>query len=134
MLNNKYIQKIHEYVKLNTPVSFIFHKDKYYEIKAIITNEDLEIDELDLLCACYSLFYTTLSYHKKAATDKDHQPYHILLGDYISSYVAELLYQKQQFDILRVFTFSSKKIMLNILDDNNDDPLLSNIVYALKSR
>lgn len=134
MLNNKYIRKIHEYVKLNTPINFIFQEEKYDEIKKHIEKENLDKDNLDLLCACYSLFYTALSYHKKASGEKTYQPYFILLGDYISSYVAELLYKNQQIDILKVFTISTKEIMLNILENKNEDPLLNNIIEAIKSR
>lgn len=134
MENNHYIKKISHYVMNNTPVNFIFHKNKYYEFNDRLVQEHIINEHSELLCASYSLFYTTLSFHKRAETDSKYQPYDILLGDYISSYVAELLYKNQLIDILKVFTLSSKKIMLNILNNNDDDSLLDDIIKALKSR
>lgn len=134
MIDNKYIVAVKNYIMKNTPIDFIFYQDKYDEIYDKIKDENIENDELKLLCATYALFYTALTYHKKASVDEINQPYYILLGDYISSYVAELLYKKQIFDILKVFTFSTKKIVLNILNNKNEDSLLDDIINALKSR
>lgn len=134
MINNKYIDAVKNYVIQYTPIDFIFYQEKYDEIYNRIINENVENDELELLCASYTLFYTALTYHKKASADEINQPYYILIGDYISSYVAELLYKNKLFEILKIFTLSTKKIMLNLLNNIDEDSLLDDIINAVKGR
>ncbi|QVK17853.1 hypothetical protein KHQ81_13620 [Mycoplasmatota bacterium] len=134
MNHNKYIQYVKNYIIHNTPIDFIVDETKYYEIKKRLIDDNLDSIHTNLICASYTLFYASLMYHKNAADDSLNQPYHILIGDYISSYVAELLYKNKLYDILEVFAINTKQIMLNILNEHNDDQLLTNIILSLKSR
>lgn len=132
MNHNKYIQYVKNYITQNTPVEFISEEAKYLDIKNRLIQENLVFVHNDLIYASYTLFYTSLAYHKNAVYDTLNQPYNILIGDYLSSYVAELLYKNQLYDILEVFATNTKQIMLNILNEYNDDQLLNNIILALK--
>ncbi len=133
MINNQYIAYIKNYIYNNTPVDFIYCEDKYCEIKKAMEKENIIVNKPELIYACYTLFYSSLSYHNEAEKQTDKQPYYILLGDYISSYVAELLYKNKLYNILKVFSASTKQLMLNIMNHNEEDPLLNNIISTLKN-
>ncbi|NLC95574.1 MAG: hypothetical protein GX676_07805 [Bacilli bacterium] len=132
-MNNPYIQYIENYIKENTPLPFLKREDKYQEMVKALTDHNLT-DYIELVASCYSLFYTGLDYHLNAYDNPEHLPYAILLGDFISSYVAEILYKHQQFELLKTFAHTTKEIMLNLLNGTSDDNLLVNIINTLKSR
>ncbi len=132
MINNKYIRYVMDFINTNTPVEFIYDEIHYNEILQRINKEIPSIKYKDLICACYSLFYTSLTYHGKACENFNHQPYYILIGDYIGSYIVEILYKHKLYYLLKVFASESKLIMLNLLNNNAKDSLLNNIIFALK--
>ncbi len=131
---NQYLLHIKDYIKQNTPVEFIYHDDKYIEIKNRMLKENIDRQYHDLICASYTLFYSSLSYHNQAVEDNDNRSYNILLGDFICSYVAEKLYENGLFSVLKAFAESTKQMMLNILNNDETSDLLDNIINALKER
>ncbi len=134
MIHNTYISYINDYITHNTPVDFILLEDTYQTILTRFKKEDLSVSEstVEIICASYTLLYTSLAYHKLANTNLEFQPYYILIGDYISSYVVEIMYKNQLYKLLKLFSHNTKKMMLDILNNQEDDCLLDNIVLAFK--
>lgn len=129
-MNNKYINHVKHYINSHTPVEFILYNDKYSEIKSRFEKEDLKPSSV--LFAAYTLFYTSLAYHKNAVDDELNRAYDILIGDYISSYIAEILYMNNEYTMLKLFATHVKEIMLHILNNETYDQLLDHIIIALK--
>lgn len=128
MTNNKYIQNLADYINKNTPIKFNIDTQKYEEINEIIQLKKHKYKHKEVITAAYSLFYTSINYHKQASTNKKYQSYYILIGDYINSYITELLYKNQLFELLKIFGANSKIIMLDHLNKTNNDELLKQIL------
>ncbi|NLG81274.1 MAG: hypothetical protein GX490_01935 [Bacilli bacterium] len=133
MMTNPFIEYINNFINDNTPLPFLKREDKYQEMVQALTEHNLT-EYTELISACYSLFYTALDYHLTAQEQHDYLPYAVLLGDFISSYVAEILYKHNLFDLLKTFAYSTKEIMLNLLTNKSEDKLLENIITTLKKQ
>ena len=129
-MKNKYINAVKLYIQNHTPVEFIFDETKYHAIQARFKVENIRASAV--IFASYALFYTALAYQQLAVTDEHHRAYDILIGDYINSYIAEILYKDKRYNILKIFANDAKEMMIHILNEESKDELLNHIIDNLK--
>lgn len=132
MNGNQYINYLELYINYNTPVTFILNEDKYQEISKKLKPLDISKRKKEIVNAMYALFYTSINYHRKASESLKNRPYNVLIGDYISSYIVEILYKNELDELLNLFSHNTKETILNILNDSKEDYLLTNILELLK--
>jgi hypothetical protein len=129
---NSYIRDSERFVSKNTPTIFKLNQDKFNEINEEIQNYSIDPSLKEIIIGTYSLFYTALDYHFLVKTTTDDNSYHILIGDYISSYVFEIFYKNKVYDLLNIFISNFKQISIGTINQKINDQLLSEISQYLK--
>ncbi|MDF2699094.1 MAG: hypothetical protein K0Q49_650 [Haloplasmataceae bacterium] len=124
---NPYILSVKQYIEQNTPLNFMLNKISYDEIYEVLYEFNLKDHEKQVVIACYTLLYAAINYHLMIRENPQHKSYCILVGDFISSYVLEILYANKLFKLKHVFITNSKKIFMNIINNRYEDTLLADI-------
>ena len=125
---NRYIKTIQDFVKDNTQVDFIYSREKEKEIIQILNTMDMNPTERDIIIASYTLFYTGIDYHLLLKDKHKDNAYYVLVGDYISSYITELLHKNKMYDILDIFISNTKRIVLSCITGKCDDQLKQDLL------
>jgi hypothetical protein len=133
MINsNPYILHIDNYSKKNTPIIIEFDTFRYNEIINRIKHQDISDSKRDVVSAVYTLLYTAIQLNNEIKDLQiNHLSYYILLADYIYSYCTEILYKQKEFKLLNAFVSNSKKIMIDLLNQENTDYFIEVILNNL---